>query len=117
MEARTDLDSVGRRPLDGYDFAGPVEPRLFLGRRWGFLDSAAVVNPVMVRLQPLFIVCRLAGFVRRSETVGHKLVNGSHLIHESDHVLRFLFGWESRPPAEALPTEQELVRVGSTFSR
>ena len=50
-------------------------------------------------------------------TFGHKLVDGSNLIHEDDHVFRFVFGWESRPPAEALPPEQELVRGESTFSR
>ena len=49
--------------------------------------------------------------------VGHQLVNGSHSIHEGDHILRFVFGWESRPSAESLPAEQELVRGESTFSR
>ena len=117
MGARPDLDSVGGRPLDGLNSAGPVEPWLFLGCRRGFVAPAVVVNPVMVRLQPLFVMGRLAGFVRLPETVSHKLVYGSPSIHKDDHSLQFMFGGESRPPAEALPAEQELVGGESAFSR
>ena len=73
-----------------------------------FFDPTAVVNPVVVRLQPLLVVGRLAGFLSRPETVGHKLVYGLHSVHKGDHGLRFVFGGESRPSAEALPAEQEL---------
>ena len=62
-----------------------------------------------MRLQPPFVIGCFAGLVRRLETVGHELVYGSHSVHESNHILRFVFCWDSRPPAEAFPTKQGLV--------